>query len=664
MPFWWKRRRKPWFGRWRYRRNKFRSFRKRRPRRRYTRRRNRRTTRRRRKRKVRRKKRKIPIQQWQPESIKKCKIIGFSDLIIGAEGRQFLCWTDEREEYVPPKAPGGGGFGYETITLDWLYSQHKAHNCIWTATNQYKDLCRYTGGCIWLYRHPTTDFVFSYSVQPPFEITKLTYPQLQPQNMLLEPHHKIILSLKNKPHGKHRVKIRFKPPKTMSTTWYFQKQFSDFPLVLFRATAASFSFPRISPLSQSQMITVYYLDTNMWTSCNWAATQDSWWKPAGTATSWEFTTKTSTGDVITNVNGTTKWQNDKTGYYESINKNTGWFQKKILNAYKMKRDGVQVANRPIYTARYNPNEDDGYGNVVYAVSLLQSSWAEPVTQHDYVIRGLPLWMAFHGFYSFLKLITKDKAFDEHYMFIVKCRAIRPISQPTPQSYFPFIDRTFIDSTLPYDEYISANIEKLWYPKAAFQQQTINAFVESGPFIPKYTNIPFSTWELSYKYMFYFKWGGPQVTDPPVDDPTGKGTYPLPGPHQTAIQISNPKKQSTESMLHEWDWRRGFATQTAIKRMQENIETDTSFQSDDSASPPKRRKISKKVQRPEDKEEKIKSCLLSLCEEPTYQEETTDIQQLIQQQQHEQRNLKRNILTLLTHLKTNQRFLNLQTGHLQ
>ncbi|UJO02052.1 ORF1 [Anelloviridae sp.] len=664
MPFWWKRRKRPWFGRWRYRRNKFRSFRKRRPRRRYARRRTRRTTRRRRKRKVRRKRKKIPIQQWQPESIKKCKIIGFSDLIIGAEGRQFLCWTDEREQYIQPKAPGGGGFGYETITLDYLYSQHRAHNCVWTASNQYKDLCRYTGGCIWLYRHPTTDFVFSYSVQPPFEITKLTYPQLQPQNMLLEPTHKIILSLKNKPHGKHRVKIKFKPPKTMSNTWYFQKQFSDFPLVLFRATAASFSFPRISPLSQSQMITIYYLDTNMWTSCNWAATQNSWWKPAGTATTWEFITKTSAGDVITKVNQTTNWPNSKDGYYQSINKNTGWFQKKILNAYKMKRDNQEVANRPIYTARYNPNEDDGYGNVIYAVSLLQSSWAEPTTQQDYVIRGLPLWMGFYGFYSFLKLITKDKAFDEHYMFIVKCRAIRPISQPTPQSYYPFIDRSFIDSTLPYDEYISANIEKFWYPKAYFQQQTINAFVEAGPFIPKYTNIPYSTWELSYKYIFYFKWGGPQVTDPPVDDPTGKGTYPLPGPHQAAIQISNPKKQSTESMLHEWDWRRGFATQTAIKRMQENIETDTSFQSDDSASPPKRRKVSKKVQRPEDKEEKIKSCLLSLCEEPTYQEETTDIQQLIQQQQHEQRNLKRNILTLLTHLKSNQRFLNLQTGHLQ
>nr|UHK05346.1 MAG: ORF1 [Torque teno midi virus] len=664
MPFWWRRRRKPWFGRWRTRRRRYRFNKRRKPRRRYTRRRNRRTTRRRRKHKVRRKRKRIPIQQWQPESIKKCKIIGFSDLIIGAEGRQFLCWTDEKGEYIQPKAPGGGGFGYETLSLEWLYQQQRAHNCIWTVSNQYTDLCRYTGGVIYLYRHATTDFIFSYSVQPPFEITKLTYPQLQPQNMLLEPHHKIILSLKNKPHGKHTVKVRFKPPKTMSTTWYFQKQFADYPLVLFRATAANFSFPRISPLAQSQMITLYYLDTNMWTSCNWAATADTWWKPKGTATSWEFIYKTPSGDKSIIVNDTTKWTTNRAGYYQSINKNTGWFQKAILNAYKMKRNGTEVANRPIYTARYNPNEDDGQGNVIYAVSLLQSSWAEPVTQHDYVIRGVPLWMGFYGFYSFLKLITKDKAFDEHYMFIVKSTSIRPITQPTAQNYYPFLDREFIDSTLPYDEYISANIEKFWYPKAVFQQRTINAFVESGPFVPRYTNIPFSTWELSYKYKLFFKWGGPQVTDPPVDDPTGKNIYPLPGPHQTTIQISNPKKQSTESMLHEWDWRRGIATQTALKRMQENLETDTSFQSDDSESPPKKRKITKQVQRPEEKEEKIKKCLLSLCEEPTYQEETQDLQQLINQQQQQQYKLKRNILTLLTHLKSNQRFLNLQTGHLQ
>ena len=66
----------------------------------------------------------------------------------------------------------------------------------------------------------------------------------------------------------------------------------------------------------------------------------------------------------------------------------------------MKLRSSTQANRPVYAARYNPNEDDGSGNEVYVVSLLQNSWAAPITQHDMVIRGLPLYMAFYGYYSY------------------------------------------------------------------------------------------------------------------------------------------------------------------------------------------------------------------------------------------------------------------------
>ncbi len=160
------------------------------------------------------------------------------------------------------------------------------------------------------------------------------------------------------------------------------------------------------------------------------------------------------------------------GYYTSIHKNTGWFQKKVLNAISVTAPTGVVANRPIYTARYNPNEDDGVGNVVYAVSLLQNSWEEPTRQTDFSIRGLPLWMAFYGYYSYLKLISRDKAFEEHYIFVVKCKAIKPITQPTAQSYYPFIDRPFIDSTLPYEVIlISPNTKNFGNPKATVSTLT-------------------------------------------------------------------------------------------------------------------------------------------------------------------------------------------------
>lgn len=36
-------------------------------------------------------------------------------MVLGAEGRQFLCWTDEAQEYIQPKAPGGGGLDMKLL---------------------------------------------------------------------------------------------------------------------------------------------------------------------------------------------------------------------------------------------------------------------------------------------------------------------------------------------------------------------------------------------------------------------------------------------------------------------------------------------------------------------------------------------------------------------
>lgn len=73
--------------------------------------------------KVRRKLKKINIQQWQPDSIKKCKIKGYSVLVLGANGRQSFCTTNQIKEYPIPKAPAGGGFGSETISLQMAISR-------------------------------------------------------------------------------------------------------------------------------------------------------------------------------------------------------------------------------------------------------------------------------------------------------------------------------------------------------------------------------------------------------------------------------------------------------------------------------------------------------------------------------------------------------------
>lgn len=658
MPFWWRRRRKPWFGKWRYRRRRY--IPKRRRRRRYKRRRTRRTNYRRRKHKVRRKKlQKITIKQWQPESITKCKIIGFSNLVLGAEGNQYLCWTSQQEDYTQPKAPGGGGFGCELISLEWLYKEWVKHNNIWTKSNRNKDLVRYTGCTFYFLRHPTTDFVFSYSLQAPFELTKLTYPDIQPQNLLLRKHKKIILSLMSKPTGKKFVKVKIKPPKQMSTKWFFQSQFYNYGLVQLQAAACNFRYPSISPKAQNQMVTIYYLDTNIFNIPNWAQAQTNAWRPQGTHSySFKYKTKQGTTETL-QMPPTGTREPYKTLYETSISRDYGWWQPKVLNSYEVLVDNTLYANRCIYTGRYNPNEDTGQGNAVYLVSLLQSRWTAPADDR-LVIVGQPLWMCLYGIYSYFQELLKDKYFNTHYMFVLRCPAIKTVTV-AKQDFFPIVDWDFIAGVLPWEEYMSEKIKAAWYPQATFQTTTINALVESGPFMPKYSNMTDSTWELLYKYKFFFKWGGPQIHDEPIEDPEHQPHYDVPDTMHQAIQIGDPKKQTPASILHPWDFRRGIVTQTALKRMSENLETDTDFQSDDSASPKKRRKISKVLPITSQKEEKIKECLQALYQEETEEETPQNLQQLIQQQQQQQHKLKRNLLQLLTHLKQQQRYLSLQTG---
>ncbi|AAU88149.1 ORF2 [Small anellovirus 2] len=180
MPFWWRRRKRFWKRRNPYFKRK--NYRKRKPirRRRRTKRIHRRRRRRRRY-KVRRKKQKIPIYQWQPDSIRKCKIKGVGVLVLGAHGKQFVCYTDVQQKAPPPRSPGGGGFACQQFSLQLLYEQYKFRNNIWTHTNINYDLVRYIRTVFTFYRHSDIDFIITYDRQPPFILDKLTYPLCHPQ---------------------------------------------------------------------------------------------------------------------------------------------------------------------------------------------------------------------------------------------------------------------------------------------------------------------------------------------------------------------------------------------------------------------------------------------------------------------------------------------------
>nr|QJQ71579.1 hypothetical protein [Torque teno midi virus] len=652
MAFWWRRRNKPWYGRWRYRPYKKRAPRRRRYRKKYRFSTRRRRRRRRKRYKVRRKRQKIHIQQWQPESIKKCKIKGLMYLVAGTQGNQYRCYTNQKFETTIPKAPGGGGFGVDVFTLEFLYKEWFAHRNIWTTSNDYLDLCRYTGCKIILYRHPTTDFVVSYDIQPPFDFTKDTYLEAHPQRQLLRKRHKVVFSRQTKPYGKPFVTLKIKPPKLMQTKWYFQEDFAEQPLLKLSASAANFGYSLFGWNTQSTNVTLFSLNTKFFTVHNWAQTRGELpYKP--------YEGYPSDGLDFVNKNSQTK-KVPLTNYAQSINKNTGIFQTAVLQAIEVKYGGTRQFERPVAIGRYNPEIDTGEGNKVWLTSIISDHGWSPPSDLNLILIEKPLWLLCFGLWDWIEKSKPKTQYLQTSMFVIQSKFITRLTNTT-QTVWPIIDPSFIDGKLPYGEDITQQDIAKWYPTCYTQRETLNALVQCGTYIPKYNQQPSSSWQLSAKYIFYFKWGGPQVTEKNVQDPKTQSTYPIPNTIWETVQIADPKKQRCKSLLRSWDFRRGIATTAALKRMSENLQTDSSLSSDESETPKKKKRVTSEIPFKDKEQEETQKCLLSLFEEDSSPEATDNIQQLIEHQHTQQQKLKRNIINLLMNLKKKQRHLLMQTG---
>nr|UHK04144.1 MAG: ORF1 [Torque teno midi virus] len=658
MPFYWRRRRRPWYGAYYNRRRRRRRYPQRRKRLR-RRRRTRRTykSRRRHQRKVRRKKRKLTLHQWQPESIRKCKIIGIGLLVLGAEGTQMNCYTTNKFDYVPPKVPYGGGFGAEAFTLEYLYEENGFHNNIWTSSNVGKDLVRYTGGSFWFFRHPDIDFIVSYTLTLPITIDKYTFPAIHPHQMLLEKRHKVILSQKSKPNGKYWVKIKFKPPKQMINKWFFTQQFCKYQLIFLKATAINFRYSFLTETSQNLLVNIVSLNPSFYQNKHWdqAQGQDHPYKPYNNVKA-NMTFKYK----IKGEEKTKNYPPVNLSYSQSISKTEGWFQPFILQSYEVLNGTIPQATTPTIAGRYNPTKDTGIGNILFLSSTLREDW-QPPNDKALKIENVPLWLAAFGFLSYIKTIKTEEFFASH-LVVFKSTAIHCSTQVGACSYYAPLDIEYIQGKKPYDQIIYPSEAAKWTPNIRWQLKTLNSIVESGPFIPQLNEQKNSTWELKYKYKFYFKWGGPRDPDAQITDPSQLPTADVPDKIFKTVQIVNPTKQAPETIIHPWDYRRGVITKTALKRMCQHLQTDTEFEISDTETPKKKKKIKgAALQNPEEDFQELQACLQDLCKENIYQTSETDIQQLILQQQQQQRELKYNLVQLLVDLKQHQNQLQLQTG---
>nr|UHM26491.1 MAG: ORF1 [Torque teno midi virus] len=661
MPFWWRRRKRPWFTN-RYRAYRRRRWPKKRRRRLYKR---RRTTRfnsrrrRRRRRKVRRKKPNIIVRQWQPDCIRKCKIKGLGILVLGAEGTQIDNFTITKFDYVPPKVPWGGGSGLENITLEYLFEEYQFKNNIWTTSNIWKNLCRYLYCTLTFFRHPETDFVVAYSRQPPYIFNKYSIPSCHPQQLLLDKRKIIILSTASKPNGKYEKKYKIKPPKQMLSKWFFTKDFAGQTLLILKGSACQFRYSYLSKTNENMQCTIYSLNPKFFELPDWDHAQNELYRPYATVPS-TYTYEDKDGK--TQKLDFTKCAPDYTTPYDkSVSYKDGWFSPSFLQARKLiGTSGTPKAVHQVIVTRYNPNKDQGTGNKIYCISTLQRSWAPP-TDKDLVIENMPLWLGLYGYFSYISH-TKPTDWELSHIIVIKSSAIYCFPEIGSCDFYCPIDLDYIKGQKPYGRQITPTEKSRWLPDMTWQKKTLNCIVESGPYIPQYSEETASTWELKYNYSFYFKWGGPLTPGQDIKNPKDLDTYDVPDTIQDTIQIIHPAKQTAENILYPWDYRRGLIKETALKRMCENYSTDTEFQFNTEEPQKKKQRMGAAPRDPKEETQEMQACLQTLCKKNILQEqEDQTVQQLIHQQQQQQEHIKYSIVKLLMDLKEKQTALQYHTG---
>lgn len=582
---------------------------------------------------------------------------------MGAQGTQYRCYTTFKDEWTNPKNPAGGGFGCELITLKYLFNEYKYHNNIWTSSNEYYELCRYTGCRITLYRHPETDFVFFYDTQPPFFISKYTYMLCHPHQIMQRKNKKFLLSTATSPKGKLKKTLKIKPPKQLSTKWMFQEDFCKYGLVTLVAAACNLRYPTLSCCNENNIITLHYLSTEFYKESKWA--QDTGTSPYAPFSTISHSLTFKYIDLKNQKKEYTMQPGDVNDYQKSVSYNNGWFNSKILRSYEITQGGQKYALLPTGVLRYNPALDKGTGNKMWLTSVLTGTYNVPKDE-DLIMENYPLWLMLYGYTSFIKQVKKDASYFTAYALIIKSDAFYRVTGIQTTGYYLILDKNFINGRGPNDTEPTLTQGSKWYPTLRKQLEAISQIVNTGPFIPKYNETKNSTWELTYIYDFYFKWGGSQQPDPTAADPESKGAYDVPDTEQKRLQIEDPDKQRVNTILRTWDYRRGAITKKALKRMYEYLETNDTVSTDSTGySSPKKKRMLPTLQDPKKENKKIKSCLQTLCEESTCppSQEDTNLLNLIQQQHQQQQQLKLNLLTLITDLKQKQRTVLHQAGML-
>lgn len=659
MPWWRRRRRRPWRRYWRRARAPFRSYYRRRW--------------------VRKKKKltKIRLTQYQPKCIRKCKIIGPSCLFATTNDRLSNDFDLYEYSEVPERLPGGGGWGIKVFSLDGLFSDHEYARNVWTKTNHDLPLTRYIGCQLTFYQSEYVDYMVNYTNSLPMQSSLGMYNSMQPMIQYLQQHKLTVPSIKTYKKKKPYFKVWIKPPPPLQNKWYFTQDICKTPLLMLRTTCTSLNKFFNDPDTLSNNITIKSLNAAIFQNRDFThpegGTKPGYWAYENSqkqkiwlyASTQEPPSNTPKAKTLIPLYDT---QNYEIGHnYEDIYKNpaqqtewesqwktTTWktnignpfhsaYLQGDITTYQSTQHYTDIMNNKkpndpvdllvitqfVKPIRYAPNLDQTHDHICYFKSnkKAETGWKEPDNE-ELTNSGLPYWLLLFGFLDWHRKIKKHLHLDTDYILTIK----QHVNLLTRDYVIP-LSTSFLEGRSPYYKdtpYRTEIDSKTWYPQVQYQAEAINDICRTGPGIARLPD-NFTVQGL-VKYRFYFKWGGdlPQMST--IENPRQLPNFNLPGTEYSTNSLQNPTTNA-EALLYSFDERRHTLTKRAVERLQTYQQIKTTAFSD--GSPFADQPALQKAQETTSSEE----------------EEATTLFEQLQQQRQQQQQLRRRILLTLQQLQT-------------
>nr|UGV36619.1 MAG: ORF1 [TTV-like mini virus] len=592
------------------------------------------------------KKKVLKLKQWNPETIRKCKIVGYKCLLQGSILRAQHNYVQYLYSYVPENFPGGGGWSIMVFSLGSLYEDYDHLQNIWTSSNAALPLVRYTGCTIKLFQSEETDYAFIYDRCWPMVDTPDTHADSSPSRMTQRYHKIVVPSRKTKYRKKPYKKIKIRPPTQFQNKWYFQKDICNTPLLMTTTTAISLTNPFANSNSLSNNLVFLCLNPflfsnphfqhfpettgyshkilngkSMYLYANHQQRPNNDTQLTEWLKSLIFLGNTTTNqpgreyqDYYQNGNNSKiNWGNPFYHRYLETTSDTSYTiftssvttleivsQLKGITQSNVKVTNFQEITGPIiYKVTYNPTKDTGL-NKAYLINTSQQITLDEPENKNLIIEGYPLYNMLWGWTDFIKKLKDITNVDTNALLVIKTKVFDDQTLPV---YIP-IDKDFIEGLDPYqtheqDVYQQNYYNKLnWFPRILYQEQTINNLCLTGPKCPR--NVKYLQAEC--KYTFYFKWGGCPKKLEKAYDPCSQPKWPTPDNLQRGLTIENPN-QPPETQLYSWDWKKDYVTKEAIERIREYTITDETIFSPTetkSSAPPTRLQTQETLNKEEEK----------------------------------------------------------------